>query len=617
MVNWKIVPILRLFVPFLFGIILAIFLPNNIAKFYLFLPVLSCVLLFLILNKHTKEVYKNRWWFGLTVNLFFLAAGYFIAIYNTPVFNPQHFSNISQNADLASVKLLEPFKDKLKSYKTLAEITALRENGKWHSAQGKLIIYLQKDSIIKLPKYGDCLLIAANFKDITPPQNPGEFNYKLYLERKGILKQVYLKTAQWHNTGINNANPIINLAYNLRNKLLVVFKQNIQSPQEYAVASALIAGYTDDLDKDLITSYANTGVLHVLSVSGMHVGIIFIVFSFILSFLDKKKWRQILKAIILLTFLWMYALITGFSPAVLRSAVMLSLVIVGNSLGRNTSIYNTLCVSAFLLLLYNPYLIADVGFQLSYLAVFSIVWLQPYIYELWDVQNKYADYVWKITSVSIAAQIITCPLSLLYFHQFPNYFILANLIIIPLSTMAIYGGIMLLALAPFSTLCVYVGKALTLDLLLLNNTVRFFDYLPFSTLNGININIAETIVVYMFVILIACFIFYKSARYLQLSLLALAFIFSSKLYGSYHSVNQRKLIVYSIPKTAAYDFIDGESNVLYADTSFIADTNSKNFHIKNNWINLSINSNTQLGLGCNKIASNHIYINKCPPYLIK
>lgn len=194
-------------------------------------------------------------------------------------------------------------------------------------------------------------------------------------------------------------------------------------------------GARDDVDKDTIQSFTNTGVIHVLAVSGMNVGLIYIVLDFLFRFLKSGRAGSFIHTLLMITGIWGYTIITGMSASILRAAVMFTFVIVGNSLRRNSNIINSLAVSAFILIAYNPAIIRDVGFQLSYAALLSIVVIQPYIYKLIFFRNMPADKVWLLLSVTFAAQLGTLPFTLLYFHQFPVYFWLANLIVVPLVTM--------------------------------------------------------------------------------------------------------------------------------------------------------------------------------------
>mgnify|MGYP001169641341 CR=1 FL=1 len=194
---------------------------------------------------------------------------------------------------------------------------------------------------------------------------------------KNIHQQAFKKSNQRIQTGHNAAKIFITQSIYARNRLLSILKQAQLKGDEFAVASALLVGYTDKLDADLLSAYSQTGAMHILSVSGLHVGIVFVVLNTLLLFLDRFKYGLIVKALILIFFLWIYAFISGLSPSVIRSAIMFSFIAYGKSLKKNSTIYNTLAASALLMLLYDPFYLFDVGFQLSYLAVIGIVAIQP------------------------------------------------------------------------------------------------------------------------------------------------------------------------------------------------------------------------------------------------
>lgn len=192
----------------------------------------------------------------------------------------------------------------------------------------------------------------------------------------------------------------------LRRQMVEKLKKQMHDPNAIAVASTLILGYKADLSEDVLQAYSKTGTIHVLSVSGAHVAIIWALLAFMLNFLNRFRHGRVIKAIIIIPIIWYYAMLTGFSPAVCRAAVMISTVIIGKTYNRYINNLNILAISAFILLLYNPLLITDVGFQLSYLAVAGLVVLQPVVYEWLTFSNKWIDKLWALCSVSIAAQVI-------------------------------------------------------------------------------------------------------------------------------------------------------------------------------------------------------------------
>jgi competence protein ComEC len=432
------------------------------------------------------------------------------------------------------------------------------------------------------------VVFKSNFTEVRPPQNPSEFNYKLFLSFHNIYQQAYIPSENWKLLQRDQGNPVLSASYSLREYLLNIFRENGLAGDEYAVGSALVLGYTDKLDQDLISAYASSGALHVLSVSGLHVGIIYLVANFRLLFLDKIKFSKPIKIFLLLFIVWFYSILTGMSPSVLRSAAMFSLIIIAKGWKYDTNIFNTLAVSCFALLLWNPYLIMEVGFQLSYLAVLGIVAVQPWLYEKWQPKNWLLNHIWVLTSVSIAAQVVTFPLGLLYFHQFPNYFLVSNLIVIPISTIILLYGLFVLAVGKIAVVGTFCTKIFSWIVWLLNESVRLTEKTPGSLLEGISISILETWLIYFFIIFILVFLFQKRQRFVYPALGILILVLSIQVYENYRERKQRTFIVYNIPKTQAYDFISGKNGVFLSQTSFMNNASSVKFHVSHNWDDMGI-----------------------------
>lgn len=586
---WNQVPLFRLFVPFTAGILLQIFLPLNLKTLLFFLAVslVACCLFTFV--KKLKANWKYKWLYGLAINLTMIFTGILLTYSNTDRNVLSHFKNETNVTEYIAV-LTDQLHEKKNSFKTTAKIESVKNGqGKWMDVTGNVLLYLEKDSVASALKYGDEVIFYGVPKIIEEPKNPEEFNYKRFLSFHNIYHQVYLKGGKWASLNRNEGYAILRFSFDLRDRLMQIFRTSIIRDQEVGVASALVLGYTDNIDAELINAYASAGALHVLSVSGMHVGIIFIVFNGMLVWMDRNKYLRHLKFFILLSFIWFYAMLTGFSPAVLRSAMMISVIIIGKWINGNTNMFNTLIVSAFLLLCFNPYLITEVGFQLSYLAVFGIVYLNPMIVKWLEPSNWLLFQLWQITSVSISAQVMTFPLGLLYFHQFPNLFFISNLIVIPLSTVIIYMSIALLGLSfltfiPFvSVISFYVSVASFGLLYILNNTVLFVERIPYAVMQGVSITIFETWIIYLIMFTALFFILYKRAVYLQTSLFLLAVLLFGQVTESYEIAKQKKMVVYAISKKGAYDFIDGDRNYFIADTNLVNDKSRMMFHVIHNW----------------------------------
>lgn len=592
--SWKEAPLVRLLLPFVAGIISAVYFPF----FSNYSIVLICILVVFItaivwIQKFSLS-YKKSWWFGIIVYPLLFLLGYQLTLFKTEINSPLHFSSQLAPNSMVSAIICKPFVEKEKSLKVEVEIEAVKTGNSWRKVIGHALVYIKKDSSSLALKYGDKLLFSPVFKEIPPPQNPGEFNYKRFLSFHNINHQTYLRSDQWIMQSGGHGNVLLSMAIGFRDRLLQVLKDNHVEGAEYAVGAALLLGYEDKLDQDIISAYSSTGALHVLSVSGLHVAIVYMVFNWLLFFLDKIKYGTVIKAVILLVLLWLYSAITGLSPSVLRASTMFSFIIIARSFNRYTNIYNTLAASAFLLLIIEPYLIMEVGFQLSYLAVIGIVFLQPKIYQWFEFDNWLGDQIWKISAVSIAAQIATFPLGLHYFHQFPNYFLLSNLIVIPISTIIIYLGIAVFLFAKFSMISSYLAIAFSWSITFLNGSVEWVELLPFSLLQGISISVIETWLIYGAIILIVFYFINRKYNYLLLALSAVVIVLGIQLFEQKMEYAQKRIVVYNIPNSTAIDFIEGKSNVFYADTSLIKNDSRMLFHVKHNWWDLGLDKNTMV-----------------------
>ena len=575
------IPRFRILLPFLAGRLVYIYGKIEIPFWPL---ILGTSLAFqLLVNTRFKLPFNYRWLAGLTLHLSIFIIAFQLTRFNNEMNYSAHFGPNIQSNQIAKVRVIESFVEKEKTLKTIVEVISIEKQGQWISTKGKAMLYFQKDSNSLKIKYGDVLIINPTFKSIDSPKNPQEFNYKQYLAFHNVFYQCYLSNQKWIHTNNNEGNFILNVSINLRNYFLDVFKKYNIIGNEFAVGSALILGFEDKLNPEIISAYSSSGALHVLSVSGLHIAIIYVVLLKLLFFLDKFKNGKIIKAIILVLVLWFYACLTGLSPSVMRAATMFSFIIVGKLFNRYTNVYNTLAASALLLLIINPYLIMEVGFQLSFLAVFGIVMLQPGIYNLLETNNWLLDQIWTVTTVSIAAQLATFPLGLLYFHQFPNYFLLSNLLVIPLSALILYLGILLLIVSKITFLGTWIAWLLSQLISFLNTSVIVFENAPYAIVEGVSIGILETWLVYGMLICMVVFFFQKRHYLIHLSLSFFVIFLSIQIIEKYDETTNSQLVVYSIKKQSAIDFIEGDKNYFVSDTLLYKNKSTMLFHVYHNW----------------------------------
>lgn len=474
--------------------------------------------------------------------------------------------------------------------KVVGEIIAMYCKKKPVRVSGKAILYFEKETRSLQLGYGDELIIKNAFKAIPAARNPEEFDYRRFLSYKNIDQQAYVTSDEWVHTKANTGNSLIRYAMKIRKHVLAVFQAANLKDDEFSVASALLVGNKDKLDTALYTTYSEAGVMHILSISGMHVALVFFIFNKLLFFLDKLKYGRSLKTILLLFFLWFYALLSGLSPSVLRAATMLSFIVCAKNMKRNSNTNNSLAASAFFLLVLNPYLIVDVGFQLSYLAVIGIVSMQPGLFRFMSTGLWLPDKMINLISVSIAAQLTTFPVSLYYFHQFPNYFLLSNLLVIPLSTVVMYLGIMLIAVYAFPLVFKYASLVFSMMIELLNELVSCISHLPYAITKNCSIQTIEMVLLYGLILFLYLFLCKKHVYFLKFFLYLSILILCLRVAKQKKEHEQKKIIAYSIPHVTAIDFISGRVHVLLVDSSNTKKESRWLDHMRSSWLSLGLNA---------------------------
>jgi len=564
-------PFFRLLLPFMVGIVLYQY-AELVHWGLCALFGLSLILVLLSLAiRVPKRQFQFRWLFGCGIFLFLLLLGYGLSALHekADVFTHLHTKGIYR-VELTSAPI-----EKTNSYLCKVDVLTFFDTS-WKPARGQAILYVQKDKDAAKLLFGDRLLVGTEFMSPERSLNPDAFDYAAYLKRQGIRATSYIPSGTWQVTDRNTSFSIRREADRCRNYLLDVYRKFNIRGDEFAVLAALTLGYTDDLQPDLRASYSATGAMHILSVSGMHVGVIYVVMAFLLGFLNKSQRQRIFKALFIMAFLWMYAFVTGLSPAVIRATLMFSFVALATCFERKSQIYNTIFMSMFLMLLYNPNFLFDVGFQLSYSAVLSILFFQPIVDKIYKPTGKINRFVWEIFSVSIAAQLGTTPFTLYYFQQFPNYFLLTNFIAIPLSSLVIYLAIALLSVSFIPYFSVAVAFALKWSLWLLNFIIVTIQNLPHSVWH-ISFDIKQTIVIFLAIFCLSGYYFTKRFTPLFVGLLSVLMACIFSLQVNYQTLTSKRMIVYAGRKNTHVNFINRNKNYVYSTDSTEVERIAKTF----------------------------------------
>jgi competence protein ComEC len=576
---WKNIPFLRLLLPLAAGILCGWYFSLHFKVAVILAGLTIPFLLFYFIASERRKFFSSATT-GISINLLLMALGLSLVWFNQIPKQPTWVGNLYCKGDFLQLRLLEPVSEREKNYKALATVTNIYRNNNTIKVSGKAVIYFRKDSVPPALKYGDIIIVNKQLQEITNSGNPGGFDYKRYALFNGTTHQLFLQASDYKKSMHAEPTYFWKRMYQLRSYVLQTIRTYVKNERESSVAEALLIGYRDDLDRDLVQAYSNTGVVHVIAISGMHLGLIYVLLLFLLKPLDRFKKLKIVKTILIIIFLWVFSLLTGGGASVMRAVIMFSFIAGGDLLNRKGNSYNSMAASAFVLLCFNPFLLWDVGFQLSYAAVLSIVLFMKPIYHWFSIQNKLLDQLWKLNAVTIAAQILTLPLCLYHFHQMPTLFILSNFIAVPLSTFVLYGLILLMAFSFFTAAATVIGSCTAMLLKWMNQFILWIDHFSFSVVDGISLHPIQTIALYLFIATTSIWLLQKRLAACLWSIITLCLFFGSRAISRYKTSQQQKLVVYNLSQHSAIDVMLGNKYYFIGDSVLLKEGFLRNFHLK-------------------------------------
>lgn len=407
---------------------------------------------------------------------------------------------------------------------------------------GKTLLNIQKDSLFNKLKVDEIIITDATIKDLISPLNPNQFDYKNYLKKQYIYHQIFAKNSALYKVQ-NKPHTIFGYAAALRQLINIKLKAYNFNPDELAIINALILGQRQDLSKEIYNNYTNAGAVHILAVSGLHIGIILYILNFLFKPIEYLKHGKFHKAALLVIILWVFAIIAGLSASVTRAVTMFSIVTIALHLQRLTNIYNTLAISIFVLLLFKPLFLLDVGFQMSYLAVIAIVYIQPLLYKLWIPKYKAVNFIWNIFTVTIAAQFGVIPISLYYFHQFPSLFFISNLLIIPFLGLVLGFGILIIVLALLNALPNWLAYLYETIISWMNWIVKWVSHQDDFLFKDLPFNLLQVISTYIFILFFMKWYKHKKPIYLKYTLIAIL-LFQGVFIYTMHKHSSSEFIIF-------------------------------------------------------------------------
>ena len=584
-------PFIRLTIPLIVGIVLALLLPM---PQWVGWSLLGLSAVCFVVFKHIPK-YNIALATGISVNVFLVAVGLLLASFNV---DGEAKDTLAGYKGFVIGEVADDPKIKENNVSIEINVSAIRDGDEWIETSGRTLLYLEKDSASVLLRTGDRIVFSPELSGIENKGNPEEFDYRKYLAYNMIFSSDYLAGDDWRLVDDEAVGFRPKLS-RLRMKLVGLLRDFGLSDDELGVMSAMTMGYSDILSDEIRHAYSSAGAMHILAVSGLHVGIIYGIIVFLLSFIknDKLNW---LKVLITITLIWLYALFTGLSPSVSRASLMFSLMSLGKLQKNSPGSLNAVFASMFILLVINPYNLVNIGFQLSYSAVIGIIILQPRLYAIFEVKNKFLDWIWSLTTVSVAAQLATMPLCFYYFHQFSNYFLLTNYVMIPISTIAIWTCFIFFAVSWIPYISTAVAYCLSWLAKAMNYACLTIEGLPFSTAQDIYIDVPQMILLFAIIVLFVTFFFFtKRYRHLFAAVAMCVILAATNLWQSVEASSQKTLVVYNISKTTAINIIDGTDNIMFANLDSIQPEKIE-FTAKNNWLKKGLDREKYVNLSSGK-----------------
>lgn len=585
---WWEKPFVRIFFFYTAGILLVNYVPAiRLIPVGVYLLIIAVLLVLAFVLYYKNKAWNLSWINGLTVGLIL----FFLGVFATGLRYSETARPVITTTGIYTARIIREPVIREKTVKVLLRLEELDSSKDSLFRPVKTLAFFAKDSLSEALQYGDLLAIKGHPSIPESPRNPGEFDYAGFLKMNGIPFTLYLRPGQWKYLGYEPGNPLIAIAGNARKYLIRALQTNGLDHQRLAVVAAMLLGYDDLMNPEVEQQYVTAGAMHILCVSGLHVGIVYLVMNFLLSFIKQERFKRFVKPVIILLVIWAYALLTGMSPAVTRASVMISMFVIGGAINRTNDLFNTLAVSAVLMLFINPLLLFNVGFQLSYSAVLGILIFYKPLYGLFYFRFGLVDKVWSLLVISFAAQLGTFPLAAHYFHYMPAYFWVTNLFVIPLSFIIIAVGFAFVVFSWFPFVAHWLGIALSGIVYLLNLLVNRVGRLPYHGFYDLNFPWLKVLLVYGLIMSFFMVFLKKQVRYLFPAMTLLLLLAG---YQTLHKINllrQEKLIFYSVNKHTALDFIRGTRHVCLVDSVLGEYPQMADYQLENNRIALGLGEN--------------------------
>jgi competence protein ComEC len=554
----KEIPFLRLGLPLCIGIVSGLYLkPGNLVLISVSVVILICFLISLYYN-----IFQTNQFFGCALTLSLILCGFLLYKHeknSISVLKPEQTTFYCVVSDYPEVK------ENSITLKVKLEKRILNE--RVEPAEGSMVLYNRKDSSVTSLLPGDLLVIKCTPLEIVNRGNPFEFDYRFYMENQGIRYYAFANKNNILAYKVPDHRKLVHRALILRERLIEMFRERGISGDRLALVAAITLGQKNMLDQDQKQAFIKAGVMHIMAVSGLHAVILSLIVFNLLFFLKKRF--NVMRILITILILWAFTYITGLTPSVLRATLMFSFLQAGNLIKRRVNGINSVLASAFLLILIRPSVIFDAGFLLSYLAVIYIICFYQDFYLKLKVKNWFVDKLGQSAAVTIVAQEGTLPLTVMLFNRFPTYFILTNILIVPLSNLLIILGSLVLLLFPVQFLSHFLASVLSWLTGLTEFLTARASALPMANIENIGMTTVECILFSATIFAFTIFFLKKQSFPIKYPLILLILFVAAGTFREISTRTSNELIVYNTPGLSTIGIRTGKILTLYSGTSFV------------------------------------------------
>jgi competence protein ComEC len=438
-----------------------------------------------------------------------------------------------------------------------ARVTSAKVAGHWIKVKGALRLYVYRSKDMPVYHSGQTLLIPAKLLPIKSQGNPFAFDYAAYAAKQGWYHQAFLPASALYSLKIvTQARPWVTA----RNKLRQCIAANVQDSNTLALIEATLLNERSALDEALWKTYSVTGIVHIIAISGMHIAMLAGMLLFTLRLLPFPKLRQ-LKYLVTIIAIWCYIALTGFPPSAVRAALMFTLMAIGLMLNRNSSPVNTWSAAGFLILCYHPAWLYDIGLQLSFLAVLSLLLFYKPVEKRCQPRSLWITQLWRVLAMSIAVQILVAPIVIYYFHQFPVMGLIANVPATVFSTLLMYGGMALLLLSLLNIPCLWLGKLLTWCTQGFHWLIAKLASCAPQVMQQLYIDRYEYWLMMFAITTLSLFLWYRKQLYCYAGCLFLLFLVADFIMKDIQALKQEYIVVYNIPHITLADIFKGKRTI--------------------------------------------------------